>query len=124
MTKEKESKIVSKTKKTKKEALINASKVFNTEKHISKVINPENYFFLHDGRVLKDLFELAENLENISDNIFYHHVNESKHDFANWIKDVFEDKDLAEEIYVIKDPKQIQLIILKHIAKNKRVKHD
>ena len=41
-------------------------------------------------------------------------------DFSNWIKDVFGNKDLAEEIYVIREPKQTQLIILKHIAKNKR----
>ena len=91
----------------------------NSDKEI-KSIKPENYFFLNDGRVLKDLFELAECLETIDNNTFFHHVNDGKNDFSNWIRDVFNDKDLAEEIYVLRDPKQMHLIIFKNIAKKKR----
>lgn len=122
---EKKSKVINKEVKVKKVdstlKKVNAKKVTNTlPKNELKIIKPENYFFLHDGRVLKDLFELAEHLEHISDDVFYHHVNDNKNDFSNWIKDVFENKDLADEICLIREPKQVQLIILKHIAKNKR----
>ena len=109
-----------KKSKKKSSTIKKVSKKIIKESNEYKIISPENYFFLNDGRVLKDMFELAETLENISHDVFFHHVNDSKNDFSNWIKDVFGNKDLAEEIYVIREPKQTQLIILKHIAKNKR----
>jgi hypothetical protein len=89
------------------------------KKPFKKSINPEHYFFLRDGRVLKDVIELADTLENINNDIFYHHVNNEKNDFSNWIKDIFENKELSEEIFTIREPRQMQVIILKHLAKNR-----
>ena len=86
----------------------------------ARIIRPENYFFLSDGRVLKDLFELAETLETMNNDVFCHHVNDFRNDFSNWINDIFDESQLADEIRVIRNPHEMQVIILKHVAKKKR----
>lgn len=59
-------------------------------------INPEHYFVLHGGRVIKDLNELVQALKTIDKKTFDYHVNDSKNDFANWIQYVFKSRKLAE----------------------------
>src|SRR3989338_1924850 len=66
-------------------------------------IPPEQYFVLADGRALRSVRELAEILEQLEDHIFHHHVNEIKNDFATWVKDVFKDIELAEQLAVARD---------------------
>jgi hypothetical protein len=61
-------------------------------------IRPENYFWLKDNRQIKSLEELSKILEDIPLDVFNHHVNDTKNDFANWIRDVFKKKGLSEEI--------------------------
>lgn len=80
-----------------------------------KTIKPENYFFLKDGRALKDISELAKVLDSIGKDVFDFHVNDAKNDFSNWIRDIIGEKELAEAIRKIKDPKQTRTIILKHV---------
>ena len=82
-----------------------------------RIIKPENYFFLCDGRAIKDLAELAEFLETMNDGVFSYHANDVKNDFSSWIKDIFENKELADEIYMVRDPKQIKIIILKNLTR-------
>ena len=74
-------------------------------------------FVLKDGRVLKDLVELAHSLDHMSDDVFNHHVNNSKNDFRNWIRDVFGQKELAAELEKAKTRSDLQLAVLKHIVK-------
>ncbi len=74
-------------------------------------------FVLRDGRVLKDLVELAHALEHMSDDVFNHHVNSSKNDFRNWVRDVFSQKGLAAELEKAKTRSDLQLAVLKHIVK-------
>jgi len=62
------------------------------------VVKPEHYFWLNDGRVIKDIDELAKALEKMHDDIFNHHVTDNRNDFANWIRDVIKDKGLAKKI--------------------------
>jgi len=85
----------------------------------SKTIKTENYFVLGNGGVLKDIKELAECIDHLSDDEFRHHVNEQKNDFANWVRDVFDEKILADELFSIKDRKDTQIKLLKFLV-NKR----
>ncbi len=114
MSKEHLTKEVEHKKDTKKKG--RPKKESSQKKVVKKVINPENYFFMHDGRVLKEIIELAEILETIDNEVFYHHVNESKNDFSNWIRDIFENHELSQEIFAVREPRQMQVIILKHLA--------
>ena len=73
-------------------------------------------FVLEDGRKLKDLRELAFCLSDMADDVFWHHVNDAKNDFAAWVGEVLEEKDLADEMKQIRDKMNTQVTILKHIV--------
>jgi hypothetical protein len=68
-------------------------------------------FWMHMGQEIKNLKELAKTLEDTPPKSFKMHVNENKNDFANWIKNVLEDTDLAEELYKTTDfSKTVELV--------------
>ncbi|MBI2144651.1 hypothetical protein HYU17_05930 [Candidatus Woesearchaeota archaeon] len=74
-------------------------------------------FVLKDGRLLKDMVELANALEYMSDDVFSHHVNNFKNDFKTWVEDVFSEKELAAEMHKAKTKADMQLALLRHIVK-------
>jgi hypothetical protein len=81
----------------------------------------EKEFILIDGRRLKDIKELAFALGDMADNVFWHHVNDARNDFVNWVNDVFEDKELAESMKNARDRISAQITVLKHMV-NKLLK--
>jgi acetate kinase len=84
-------------------------------------IKPEHYFVLQNGKVIKDLKELAQVLKGIDKKIFEYHVNDSKNDFANWIQYVFKSRKLAETIADLryKEINEIIKVINTHIEELK-----
>ena len=64
----------------------------------SQDVPTEHTFVLNDGRRLKNLNELAVMLQDMNDSVFSHHVNDSKNDFANWVRDIVKEKDMADSI--------------------------
>ena len=77
----------------------------------------EQHFVVADGRKLRNIIELADALETMSEEIFRHHANEFKNDFSNWIKDVFYDHSLAEDISRAKNRLETQIAILRRLVK-------
>lgn len=77
----------------------------------------EKSFVLHDGRKLRTLYELIDELEGMADDTFHAFVNEWKNDFANWTQDVFEAHDLANDLRRIEDKFGTQRAILKHFTR-------
>ncbi len=77
----------------------------------------EQHFVVADGRKLKNIIELADALETMSEEIFRHHANELKNDFASWVKDVFYDHSLAEDIGRAKNRLETQIAILRRLVK-------
>ena len=63
-----------------------------------KGIPPEQYFSLCTGGLIKDIRELAFTLEYLSDEELQHHVQPSKNDFSSWIREVFNEGQLAEDL--------------------------
>lgn len=61
-------------------------------------MNPEQQFHFRDGTSIASLDALKEKIETISYNDFYHHVNQSRNDFANWIRYVLKDENLADQL--------------------------
>ena len=61
--------------------------------------------------------ELADALETMSEEIFAHHANEFRNDFSNWIKDVFYDHSLAEDISRAKNRLETQIAVLRRLVK-------
>ena len=85
-------------------------------------INPENYFWLRDGRILKNLIELHEALLSMDSEIFAHHVNEEKNDFHNWIKDILREERLAKQLLKAKTPEEAAKILSKKVRGKRSVK--
>jgi len=52
-------------------------------------------FWLHGGKSVKGLHELYEELADMNDEVFSHHVTRTKNDFADWVRFVYQDEDLA-----------------------------
>src|SRR3990167_9448723 len=77
----------------------------------------EHHFVVADGRKLKNVLELADALETMSEEIFRHHANELKNDFAAWVKDVFYDHSLAEDISRAKNRLETQIAVLRRLVK-------
>jgi hypothetical protein len=84
---------------------------------IARNVGPEYYFFLVDGRPLKNLLELADSMEEMTEEAFKHHVTEAKNDFAKWVHDVFGDEELAIKLGQSKTKQHHQLVILKHLVR-------
>jgi hypothetical protein len=88
------------------------------EAHVRE-IPAEKYFVLHSGATIRSVEELAHMMDSIPDSDFSFHVNSEKNDFANWIRDVFGRAELADTILPIKDKKESQIVLLKHVAASK-----
>lgn len=81
---------------------------------------PEEYaFILADGRKLRSLTELVHSLRDMNDDVFNHHVSEFRHDFATWVHDIFEDKELSSQLRSIQDRLTMQEHLLKKLVKGK-----
>ena len=60
---------------------------------------PNQYsFWLANGKGISSVRELYKELKSMDSNVFNFHVNESKNDFYNWIKDVYGNKVLADDL--------------------------
>jgi len=58
----------------------------------------EKRFWCNDGRYLKNLDELKDALEQMTEETFRFHSSESKTDFSNWVKDVIGDEKLSRDL--------------------------
>ena len=81
---------------------------------------PEFYFRLINGQKIKNLFGLVSDLDKMPDDVFYHHVNEQRNDFGNWVRDIFKQKKLADEIIKARSRLEVQVTLLKFIVKKLR----
>jgi hypothetical protein len=77
---------------------------------------PEHYFILITGVPLKNLKDLANSLETMNDWVFSHHVNDARNDFSSWISHVLKEEELSEEIMPIRNTKDMEIRILKHLV--------
>ncbi len=61
-------------------------------------LQPESYFKLHGGGVIKSIPGLKKALLEMNNDTFSHHCNYAKNDFSTWVKDVFKEPSLAHQI--------------------------
>lgn len=117
---------VTKTKKAATRAAVKASvrsPVSGPGTELKREINPVNdvlphhVFNLLDGRQLKNLYDLAEALETMSEDVYSHHANQEKNDFSNWLKHCTNEEELSEEIRNAVNKYHAQAMVLKRIGK-------
>lgn len=72
-------------------------------------------FYFSNGESAGGLDELLKKLKVIDDECFFHHVNEEKNDFENWIRECVKDKALAHRISKMKEKDKIIASIKKRV---------
>jgi len=55
-------------------------------------------FFVNDGSILRNISELPKAVRGMHMETFMYHVNDEKHDFANWVEHVHGEQQLANEL--------------------------
>lgn len=90
-------------------------------KRILSDVDQAKMFWLHDGKTLRNLNELAHAFKGMKKEVFEHHVTKDKNDFANWIKDVQRDKELAAKLYKVKSKPSVEKIIHERVSQLTRI---
>ena len=80
-----------------------------------EVESKDLYFYLNNGTPLKNIAELIDQLVNMDQVLFNHHVNKKNNDFSNWIRDVFDKKELARRINLTRSPQSMLKSITKYL---------
>ena len=62
------------------------------------VLNPKKYFWLANGTVVRNIYELSDALKAMDDELFIKHVTEDKNDFAKWAGEVLKNEHLAQKL--------------------------
>jgi hypothetical protein len=89
----------------------------NTTKKKTSKIPKDKYFWVVDGTVIRSVRELAEAIDTMDYNIFQHHVCNGRNDFATWLEDVFEEKNLGRELRESPNKDRVVICILKHLVR-------
>lgn len=74
---------------------------------------PEQCFKLINGQELKNLNDLRKALNYITDNEFYHHVNQERNDFATWVREALKNQELYEKIINTHTKEELQELLKK-----------
>ena len=69
-------------------------------KEILADVPGEYVFYLNDGRILRNMEDLRNALNNMTEELYSYHVNSEKNDFSNWVRNVFRDEKLASDLAI------------------------
>lgn len=83
----------------------------------------EHAFVLKDDRKLQTVFELIDALETMPDEVFRHHVNAERNDFASWLESMFDETALAADMRRVQQRLDAQRTILKHVMRELLAHH-
>lgn len=74
-----------------------------------------NCFWVHNGPILRDLVELEEALNDMTEKMFLHHVSRRRNDFADWIEVILKDSETAMAFRKAKKPQTARAIVLRQL---------
>ena len=92
------------------------------EEDFLKDMASDKGFWFHNGAIVRNIYELAREINNCPDTVFSYHCNKDHDDFANWIGGVIGDIWLSQKLRGIKDKKAYLNIInarIKYLEKKK-----
>lgn len=82
--------------RTKKDPLVHAE---GKKKSVAKSKASEHEaFLLCTGVAVHSIRQLADELENVDDGVYYFHTQNGRNDFAQWMQDVFKDQAFADKM--------------------------
>jgi hypothetical protein len=78
---------------------------------------PEEYvFWCFNGHILRNMQELAEALNTMTDETFAYHSNAQKNDFSNWVRDIIRDDELASGLMKASSRTKAAKVVSERIA--------
>ena len=80
-----------------------------------KDLPDEHNFWLLNGVPLKNLRELYDAVNTMSNETFFHHVQKNKNDFSKWVKAVYHDEELAFKLHKAKTREETKKAIEERI---------
>jgi len=75
----------------------------------------DKVFWLHGGKTIKNILELAKELKQMNNETFAHYVTNQKNDFANWIQHCIKDEQLATLLKTTKSKERMAAIVERRI---------
>lgn len=87
----------------------------DVKKVLGDVPEPKLAFWLSNGTVAKNIYELVSAIESCDQGVFQYHVNKEKNDFYNWVLNVLGDSALASKLKKEYDQKRFTQLIRKRI---------
>lgn len=79
---------------------------------LSDAAAPEGQeFYVYNGPTVSTVGELADVLNQASEETFRHHINGSDNDFADWVRNVFDDDAAAAVIESARNPSEVVYIL-------------
>ena len=78
---------------------------------------PEEYVFrCCDGQILRNMKELGDALNTMTDETYVFHANTEKNDFANWARDIIKDEMLAKDLQKAPNRAQAAKLVASRMA--------
>ena len=74
-------------------------------------VSPQHYFVMKNGFLVRSLPELYSVVSQIDNDVFHHHLNSEKNDFASWIDNVIGDDFLKNKLLEIDTKDQFLRIL-------------
>ena len=74
------------------------AKKTSEKKNIKRIAAEDHAFLLCTGVAIKSVKQLADELENVDDAVYWYHTQNGRNDFAQWTQDVFEAQELADKL--------------------------
>ena len=110
------------TKKTTAKKAVTKAVVKKTTKSIAaskgkKLVyaNNQKSFWVTNGQILNSLLALSDALETMEKNVYAHHVNKDRHDFADWVLSVLADVKCAEQLRQAKTVASAKTVVAQHL---------
>jgi hypothetical protein len=73
---------------------------------------PEEFvFWNNDGSIFRDMKDLKDGLDRMSDQTYAYHANTEKKDFANWVRNIMGDEKLAHDLETAVNREQAAKIV-------------
>ncbi|MHC1707145.1 MAG: hypothetical protein AB9842_06430 [Bacteroidales bacterium] len=63
-----------------------------------KNVTSDKVFYLSNGHVLNNLKDLYNEIGQMPEDVFFHHVNAERNDFSSWVRDVMNEKALSAKM--------------------------
>lgn len=86
-------------------------------KEILENVAENNKFWLANGKQLSSIKELHNELKKMNEDTFKHHVNDTKNDFYNWVKDIYKDMQLADDLLECSTKEAMMFCLNSHLNK-------